>query len=201
MNTSKAIRQYIFSLPDGTLFTTGDLLDLGRRAAIDQCLHLMVKSGEIIRWTPGVFMRAEEINNRVPSALEVAIVKARRFGKEIAQHGNDAAAKLGLCEQGNQTPTYLANGKTSSFLFARKVRIRLHGTVPRKLFSLDRFGESVVKAFWQMGNNDATIELIWKTIDRFNAAQKKQVSAMRSEMPSWMSDCLLFASPTHKHAA
>jgi len=201
MNTSQAIRKYIFSLPEGTLFTTGDLLDLGRRAAIDQCLHLMVKSVEIIRWTPGVFMRAEEINNRVPSALEVAIVKARRFGKEIAQHGKDAAAKLGLCEEGNQTPTFLTNAKTSSFLFARQVRVRLHGTVPRKLFTPDQLGDSVVKAFWQMGNNDETIELIWKMIERLNAAQKKQVSAMRSKMPSWMSDCLFFASPARKQAA
>jgi hypothetical protein len=195
MNTSKIIRKYIFSLSKGTLFTTGAVLDLGpelgTRAAIDQCLYNMVKAGEIIRWTSGVFMRAEETNNRTPSALELAIVKARRFGKEIAQHGKDAAHFLRLGEEGNKTPTYLANSKTSSFLFAKNVRIRIQGTVPRKLFSRDQLGESVVKAFWQMGNNDATIELFQKTMDRFNEVQKKQVLAMHSKMPSWLSDCMV----------
>jgi hypothetical protein len=49
----------------------------------------------------------------------------------------------------------------------------------------------VVKAFWQMGNNDATIELFQKTMDRFNEVQKKQVLAMHSKMPSWLSDCMV----------
>jgi len=151
----------------------------------------MVKGGEIIRWAWGVFMRAEETDNRVPSAFEIATVKAKRFGKKIAQHGLDAAHALGLTDEGNPTPTYLACSRNTSFLFAKRTRIRIRGTVPRKLLLLDQFGESVVKALWHLGENSVTVELVRKLIDKFTPTEKKQVRAMRGKMPSWMSDSLV----------
>jgi len=190
MSTAEAIYQYIAALAEGVLFATQELLALGSRDAIDACLYRMVKAGKIIRWTPGVFIRAEE-HNRVPSALEVATIKARVFGKKIAQHGLDAAQSLGLVDEGNPTPTVLACCRHSSFLFAKKIRIHIRGTVPRKLFLLDQFGESVVKALWHLGKEIATDELIEKFLDQLNPTQRKQVRAMRRKMPGWMSDRMM----------
>jgi hypothetical protein len=186
MSTAEAIYQYIAALAEGMLFATQELLQMGSRDAIDACLYRMVKVGKIIRWTSGVFIRAEE-HNRVPSALEVATFKARVFGKKIAQHGLDAAHALGLVDAGNPTPTFLACCRHSSFLLAKKTRIHTHGTVPRKLLLLDQFGESVVKALWHLGEKNATEDLIEKFLDKLTPTQRKQVQAMRRKMPGWMS--------------
>ena len=192
MSTAEAIYNYIAALVAGRLFTTQELLHLGTRDAVDACLYRMVKAGQIIRWANGIFIRAEESDNRIPSVLEIATVKARRFGKKIAQHGLDAAHALGLSDEGNPTPTFLACCRTTSFLFAKTTRIRLRGTVPRKLFLLDQFGDSVVKALWHLGEKVVTVELVKKLIDKLTPAQIKQVRTMRDKMPSWMSDIMVF---------
>jgi len=91
----------------------------------------MVAKGEIVRWARGVFARAEKVN-RIPSAEEVARVKARAFGKQIVKVGN--AKSPGSTAQANRSTNYLVNGRSSSFVFNGRVRIRMHGTARRDLF-------------------------------------------------------------------
>jgi hypothetical protein len=129
--TAKAIRAHIRALPKGVLFTTQDLRGLGKRSAIDQCLSRSVAKGEIVRWARGVFARAEKVD-RVPSAEEIATVKARAFGKQIVKVGN-AAELPESSEQANRCANYLVDGRSSSFLFDSNVRIRMHGTARRNL--------------------------------------------------------------------
>jgi hypothetical protein len=129
MSTATGVRKHIRSLPRGALFATQDLCSLGNRDSIDQCLSRMVAKGEIVRWARGVFARAEEAN-RIPSAEEVARVKARAFGKQI-KVGN--AKSPGSTVQANRSANFLVDGRSSSFVFNKRVRIRMHGTAKRNL--------------------------------------------------------------------
>lgn len=119
MTMSMRIRNAIFSMPEGRLFTSNALLSCGSRTAVDQNLHRLAKQGIIIRVARGVFMR-ETADRRRPSAQEVAIAKASAFGKQIAvsqANGKDS----------NST-TFLCSGGSSSFQFGN-MRIRFkHST-------------------------------------------------------------------------
>jgi len=53
MSTMERITQHIESLPAGTVFASGSLLALGRRAAVDQALSRLARSGEILRVARG----------------------------------------------------------------------------------------------------------------------------------------------------
>lgn len=98
MFTKTLILAHIYSLPDGTPFSTRDLLNYGLRNTIDRTMHFLVKAGEIMRLARGVFMKPAE---EVPSAEEIAATKARAFGKEIYIPGRDAARKMKLRERTN----------------------------------------------------------------------------------------------------
>jgi len=83
----------------------------------------MVNNAEIIRWARGVFSRKEF--NRLPSIEEVAIIKAQSFGREIT-----VADTLDSIESKSEnSPGYLINGRSSSFVFQGKVRIHLQARV------------------------------------------------------------------------
>ncbi len=75
MYTATFIRRHIFQLPAGQLFATRHLLAYGSRAAVDQALYRLVRSGVIVRLARGVFVR-QEAGAGLPSALQVAAVKA-----------------------------------------------------------------------------------------------------------------------------
>jgi len=121
MSTTKAVRAYINSLPEGDLFTSIELRKLWSGTAVDQCLHRMVDNGEITRWARGVFSRKD--GNRIPSIEEVAIIKARSFGKEIA--AADTFDSTGR-DKSENFHSYLANGRSSSFVLQGKFRIYMH---------------------------------------------------------------------------
>jgi hypothetical protein len=70
--------------------------------------------------------------NRIPSAEEVARVKARAFGKQITV-GN--AKSPGSTAQTIRSTNFLVNGRSSSFVFNARVRIRMHGTAKRNVLN------------------------------------------------------------------
>ncbi len=104
MNTCEArICRFYRNLPPGTLFTTSDCLDYGSRDDVDHVLFKLVKKGELVRLTSGVFTCAFK-GNLTPAAFELATVKARAFGKQI-RLDNTAASDT----------AFMVNGCSSSF--------------------------------------------------------------------------------------
>jgi hypothetical protein len=76
-----AILSHIMQLRADSIFTTREVLQYGRRSAVDQCLYLLVKKNMIRRLASGVFIRDPHAN---PSVEEIARIKAAAFGLEIA---------------------------------------------------------------------------------------------------------------------
>lgn len=104
MYTTTRIRQYIFTLPPRRMFTTRDVLHCGKRSAVDQCLHMLIKNGMIIRLARGVFMRPVA-DSDLPSRAQIAVVKARAFGRRIINQSIAFARQLGLVEHDENKPT------------------------------------------------------------------------------------------------
>lgn len=181
MLAATRIRVAIGRIAVGKLFTTRQFLACGSRGAVDQCLYLLVKSGEIIRVARGVFMRK---GSPQPSVLSVARKKAAAFGKRIFEHGADTAVELTLLQSGNQTPVFACTGRSSSFRCG-DATIRLQGTSPRKLHGEDCLVGRVIRALWHLGK-----ESCWQALghDVYPLWSKvyEDIKQAASLLPAWM---------------
>lgn len=131
MWTTSYIRRHIAKLKTNELFVSRDFLVYGTRYAIDNALSMMVKTQEIVRVARGVFMKTV-YPLRLPSAFQVARVKALAFGKQIYEHGANAALEFGLNAKIHGQPTFATTGRTTSFAFG-KTRIHLKALASRKV--------------------------------------------------------------------
>jgi len=95
MSCIDAIRSAINSLPDTAIFTTRDMIRFGFRNNVDQCMSRLVKAKLICRLVRGVFIKAGTGRR---STLEVALVKARSFGRELFSHGETIAKELNILD-------------------------------------------------------------------------------------------------------
>lgn len=153
MSAVKAIRNFIDELPDDQIFTTRDLLHLTTsRTAIDVTMHRMVYMDELIRLARGVFLKNSP-NQRKPSIEEVAVIKARSFGKKIYQHGINAAAEIGLIDKKYYKRTlhlFYTDGCSSSFR-AGRYRVKFKSVSKRKTNISNTDAGKLLKAVWSQG--------------------------------------------------
>lgn len=177
------IYRHIARLPKGQLFTTRELLPYGSRAAVDQALCRMVKSGWIVRLARGVFSRNASIRH---SIWQIARVKARAFGKQIASHGSEIARELGLVAEGKRDEhVFSVNGRSSSFRAGNQV-VRLKGTGPRRMRIGNTQAGKAVKAFWHIGNaasSNTQVAAAFQTLGRVERARLTQLSVWA---PAWL---------------
>ncbi len=184
------IRKYIVKLRSGELFATRDVLKMGSRGAVDQCLYRMVKGGSIVRLARGVFVR-KDLTNQEHSLEEIAKVKADAFGKQLLKHGNDVALKLGLKLDHQKITTFYTNGSTSYF-HVGDTKIKMHRIASRKGIYLgeNAVGNSI-RALWQIGKKVVTPEQVERCTHRFNRNESTWLRECIRWMPEWLSSrCL-----------
>jgi hypothetical protein len=139
----------------------------------------------LIRLARGVYLKGGATET-VPSPLEVARVKAQAFGKILVKHGADLAREFGLVTEPAQAPTFLVNGRSSSFGFGELV-INLKGTCMKKIYLGDCIAGEVVRALWHVGKkgcNSAAIAMVTRRCGRVERQLFRQSARW---MPGWMS--------------
>src|SRR5487761_1198239 len=97
----KGVIEAVEALPKGTPISAKELLHLGQRAAVDQALFRLFKSGQLARPARGVYVcpAAGRFGPRVPSASELVSKIAETRGEIVTESGAVAANSLGLTEQ------------------------------------------------------------------------------------------------------
>ncbi len=186
MYTSTFIRRHILRLPEGAIFSTREMLNYGRRSAIDQCLHRLVKTGRIIRLAWGLFIK-DDIGRIMPSPLTVAKEKARAFGKQICTDAADAAKHLNLAASGNQRITYAIQGHSSSFKY-RNITIHFRGICARKMALGDGPVGLAIKALWHLGKEVCDQHALAKATGNFKRPERQQFNQSCHLMPTWMTN-------------
>ncbi len=181
------IRRFIFTLPEGKIFTTRDCLGFGLRSAVDTALHRLVYLGIIIRLARGVFVRAERHLRKI-SAREVAYEKVKAFGKELIDHGHNVAVEFALIPGKQARYLFQVNGgHSSSFKFSLGT-IHLKGTSQKRM----RLGESragkAARALWHLGKDGANKELYQSVSLRLNNADRQELKRNIRWMPAWLSE-------------
>lgn len=116
MNTyDNGVRERILGLERGTIFFPSDFDDIATDTAVRQTLSRMVKRGEIIRVSRGIYCYPRSnpalgLDIIPPSVEDIAQRVAERDKVKIIPTGDQALNQLGLSSQVPGNAVYITNG-------------------------------------------------------------------------------------------
>lgn len=113
--TDNVVRERILSLERGSIFFPSDFEDIATDTAARQTLSRMVKRGEIIRVSRGIYCYPRSnpalgLDVIPPSAEDIAQRLAKRDRVKIIPTGDQALNQLGLSTQVPANTVYITNG-------------------------------------------------------------------------------------------
>lgn len=113
--TDNAVRERILGLKRGAIFFPSDFDDIATDTAVRQTLSRMVKRGEIIRVSRGIYCYPRSnpalgLDIIPPSAEDIARRVAERDKVKIIPTGDQALNQLGLSTQVPGNAVYITNG-------------------------------------------------------------------------------------------
>ncbi len=182
----KQVLNYATQMPEGRPLAAKELLHLGSRAAVDQTLSRLARSGALIRAGRGVYVKPVEnqFGTRAPMSMKVVEELAAKRGETIAPHGAVAANALGLTTQVPTREVYLTSGPTRRLKLGSQVIELRHA--PRWQLTLPSQGAgNVVRALAWMGPNKAA-EAIQKLKSTLSQSELEEIASTRAQLPTWM---------------
>jgi len=190
LSVMQQVRACIEEQPLGKPFTPAMLLAYGSRAAVDQVLSRLRKTGFIERIGRGIYVRPEIsrfVGKVMPEAAQLAQVMAEQTGAVIAVHGAEAARRLGLTTQMPTQSVFMTSGPSRS-LQVGNLQIRLKHVSQRKLALAGRPAGLALSALWYLGPHEVVPETIATLQKQLPEEEFMKLTQSRSTMPAWMSD-------------
>ena len=117
----EAVLRHARNHPEGVPLTAKGFLHLGSRAAVDQTLSRLARSGDLLRAGRGLYVLPVEgrFGSRAPSLQKTAEALAEQLGERIANSGAVATNVLGLTTQVPVTPVFLTSGPSRTLKLGR----------------------------------------------------------------------------------
>ncbi|MEW6775274.1 MAG: DUF6088 family protein [Bdellovibrionota bacterium] len=197
------VRKRIGNIPAGEPFTPKAFAGLGTRAAVDQTLSRLARSGAIERVARGVYVRPEKtrFGPVPPSPSKVVGALARATQASVQVHGAEAANKLGLSTQVPARPVFWTSGPSRRFTMG-KLEIELRHTSPRKLALAGRPAGLALAALWYLGREEVTPEVVGRIRQKLPEKEFRALQGAVSSMPAWMADAVYRQEhPEHEKGA
>ena len=182
------VMEYAESLPEATPLFPGALLHLGKRAAVDQALSRLARSGKLMRVCRGVYMRPVEtrFGVRGPGIGKALAALSELWGETVVPCGGSAANCLGLTTQNPVRMVYLTSGPSRRLRFgAHTVELR---RAPRwQLAAPHRKAGNVIRALSWLGPEEVEngLEAVLPTL---SGEELQELSTARALMPNWMAE-------------
>lgn len=173
---------------EGAPVSAKGLLHLGKRAAVDQALSRLARSGVLIRAGRGVYVKPVEsqFGRRAPMSEKVVQGLAAQRGEIVAPHGAAVANSLGLTTQVPIREVYLTSGRSRKLhLGAQVVELR-HAPNWQLIHSSPRAG-NVVRALAWVGPEKAE-EVIQALKSKLSPQELTEIAEIRPRLPSWMAE-------------
>lgn len=177
----------------GSVHVATDFLDLGNRAAVDQALARLAKSGKVRRIARGVYdfpKRHPRLGMRSPSLARVAAAIARSTGSQLQVSGAQAANRLGLSPQVPVRSVYLTDGPTRTIDVGGRA-IDFRHAVPRTLAGAGTAAGLVIQALRYLGRDGSTSDVVAKLRDTLQEDDRRGVARHMPSAPAWMRPLLL----------
>lgn len=191
---SKRVQRRIRAKGEGAVFGARDFLDLGSRAAVDQALSRLERSGLIRRISRGVYdypRRNERLGITLsPPPEEVVRAVARRDASRIQVTGAEAANALGLSTQVPARIVYLTDGSSRRMQFGGQV-VELRHTTPRNLATAGKVSGTVIQALRYLGREHVDENTVRHLQRVLSECDKQRLRKDRIHAPAWMQPLLL----------
>ena len=179
------VLKYATQMPEGRPLAAKELLHLGNRAAVDQSLSRLVRSGALLRAGRGVYVKPVEgrFGTRAPMSMKVVEELAAKRGEMIVPHGAAAANALGLTTQVPTREVYLTSGPNRRLQLGSQVVELRHA--PAWQLTLPQGAGTAVRALAWMGRGKtaAAIRTLKATLPPSELAA---IASTRAQLPSWM---------------
>lgn len=187
---SRRIIEHAEALPEATPLCPSALLHLGKRAAVDQALSRLARSGHLMRICQGVYMRPirTRFGRCAPSITAAIKALSELWGEIIVPCGGAAANRLRLTTQNPVRMVYLTSGPNRRLRFGSSV-VELRHAPRWQLAVPHRKAGDVIRALAWLGPEEIEdgLESVLPTLSE---AEREELAAARAVMPIWMAEPL-----------
>ncbi len=174
------------ALPEGGLLFPNALLHLGNRAAVDQALSRLARSGSLLRVCQGIYTPPVEtrFGPRPPSVEKVIASLSELWGETIVPSGSASANALGLTTQVPVRPVYLTSGASHTLHLGTQA-VRLQHAPSWQLAAPNRLAGAAIRALAWLGPQEVeeNLEAIKRAVP---APDFDEMAHARPLMPSWI---------------
>lgn len=188
MKTSQAIRERIAAQAVGEPFTPALFAGLGTRAAVDQALMRLTKSGNVERIGHGLYVVPKVSRfgiKALPAPEQIAQTVAGAEGATIEVHGAEAARRFGLTTQVPAQAVFYTTGSSREIRLG-KLTIRLQHVAPRKLALAGRPAGLALSALWYLGRHQVTSGTFKRIAEKLPSGEFEVLRGAKASMPAWM---------------
>ena len=187
-NLPRLITQLAEDSPEGTPLCSNTLFGLGTRAAVDQALSRLTRSGRLLRVGHGVYMRpvVTRFGNRPPAVEKAIPALSELWNETIVPSGSHSANALGLTTQVPVHPVYLTSGSSRKLKLGEQT-IELRHAPAWQLVAPNRPAGDAIRALEWLGPSEVA-ENIRAVEQKLNAADLAEMAASRARMPAWLAE-------------
>lgn len=186
-STMNAILRRIRAKHRGSVFTPRQFAHLGTRAAVDQALSRLQRSGRIRRLTRGVY-EFPKIHPRIgvlsPSPEGVAKAMAERTGSRITISGAKAANLLGLSTQVPMQNVFWTEGPSRTIRIGKQT-VSLKHVAPSKMIGAGTEAGIVIQAVRSLGEKGVHEIPVHTLAKRLPGPVKRAVKRLTPTAPAW----------------
>ena len=186
-NTANAIWKRIRAKHRGWVFTPRQFGHLGARAAVDQALSRLHRSGHIRRLTRGIYEFPKihpHIGVLSPSPEAIAKAVAERTGSRIMVSGAKAANLLGLSTQVPAQNLFLTEGPSRTVLIGNQT-VSLKHVAPSKMIGAGTEAGIVIQAIRSLGEEGVHEIPVQALAKRLPRPVKAAVKRLAPVAPAW----------------
>jgi len=186
-NVASSIWRRIQAKHRGWVFTPKEFTDLGLRAAIDQALSRLQRSGQIRRVAQGIY-EFPRVHPRIgvlsPSPEAVAKAVAAKTNSRITVSEAKAANLLGLSTQVPAQNVFLTDGPSRTLKIGNQTVLLKHVASSKLLGAGTEAGIVIqaVRSFGRRRVNEIPVELLSEQLPR---PIKSQIKRLAVAAPAW----------------
>jgi hypothetical protein len=172
-------------LPEGAVVSAKALLHLGTRAAVDQALSRLARSGELLRAGRGRYMLpvTTRFGVRAPTPAKVVESLAEMSGETVVPSGAASANALGLTTQVPVRSVYLTSGRSRHLRVGGQV-VELRHAPTWQLRTAGHAGPAVRALAWLgRGQAHTAAQTLAKTLPE---SERQALVNARAGMPTWL---------------
>jgi hypothetical protein len=188
-NLTGLILEHASALPEGVPLRAKELVHLGNRAALDQSLSRLVRSGHLLRASRGLYLRPVEtrFGIRPPTVHKVIEALAQAKLETVVLSGAAAASELGLTTQVPVRMVYLTSGRSRVLSVGSQTVELRHAPCWQLELPASRAGQAI-RAFAWFGRERAA-EAAQMIRGKLSAAELQSLTEVQGRLQIGRASC------------